>query len=1232
MATTETARDSPFVAIGSNETALCIIPPRHYWESVDKLRMLYDKAYEKWPPHVNLIYPFVKTDSLPKAAQLISIHLQKNQRMQVETQNLSITLNATDYFHHRHDNTVFIHDNEIAHTSRLNDFRQSMLEALGHQADKYQMHMTIGQSDDLNAAPHKFLLDKAGLIPPIQWDVDEVCILVRDRTQVNGQSTSQMKLWGTISLKDFKLHQLPAPSRFYEMRSLLRGSERHDIEARLGSGSQLRHPLYFSAKSNTWEQVLTPSTSNGTPGAGKIDTLKVTSYNVLAEFEYPPSQARYSIIVSNLLDQSALADVVVLQEVTDDFLCYLLRNGDIRTEYQFVSHGPPDQLEIDPLPSHLNVIVLSKWSFTWDWVSFNRRHKVSVVLKFDDIGRRDGEMFTPAVLAVVHLTCGLTDGAVAAKKSELQSILEHLSSTYPDNPTILAGDLNITTSAYTIGAALEKKSISKQTAKYLANMETYLLESGFSDAWTVARLENVETSQATEPQRHYAEPFEGEEGATFDPIRNPLAAAIVGSGLNNRPQRYDRILIKPGNLFSINGFNRFGQQLKDIQNVQDANLMSVGSYASDHWGIRCSMEIKSKFSTALSNDLSKLVVPVALTAVPEDLSDVSDLRSCLVRRRIFPEVTEFHKREEALALLSATLSDTDTRTEVSSRIGVQFVLVPVGSYGLGVWTAASDVDCLCIGSISPKTFFALATQRLRKASSKGIKVLRKVNALSGTMLELEVGGIKMDLQYCPSAIVAQTWPRAMELPANSPAFSLPVQMLAKLKPARDLYYLRRTIPDFAAFKTAFYLIKTWAKQRGIYAARFGYLGGIHIAILLSRVCKLLSRDHGTVPVPVIVQTFFNHYANFDWANQMVFDPFFHKHLRFVRTSREPMVILGFHSPSLNVATAASTPSVRTISEEFKQANRMLSYDGMTWESFLGDEPSQLHNSYNAFLKAYKSYIKIDVQFWGVSLAKGSQFVGWLESRCVMLLVDIGRRVPNLHARTWPARFVAEDSDSDDKDYQGCYLVGLDLPVAAQGQTLTKDDLKITYGSLLNAIQKFEEQIRSDEKYFDTKSSWMSASIINQSELGNLKLDHREWGEHTIGEDESEDDEEDEDAPLDDIGDEAATVSTKKHSKLEREMPIRFSYAGRFRSSADVINRIRWDPEMDSGDYVVGYRDRFLGIQERPLDQWKAEQTDEEFIPQHRIMYFKRSSDGTVVWNRRSRTDEVFGSGVKSNVV
>jgi len=73
--------------------------------------------------------------------------------------------------------------------------------------------------------------------------------------------------------------------------------------------------------------------------------------------------------------------------------------------------------------------------------------------------------------------------------------------------------------------------------------------------------------------------------------------------------------------------------------------------------------------------------------------------------------------------------------------------------------------------------------------------------------------------------------------------------------------------------------------------------------------------------------------------------------------------------------------------------------------------------------------------------------------------------------------------------------------------------------------------------------------------------------------------------------------------------------------------MRWDSGLDMENFTIGYLERFAGIKEMPMSEWIRETSDEDFIPQHRIKYFKRSSDGEVVWDREGRLDKIFGSGL-----
>ena len=77
---------------------------------------------------------------------------------------------------------------------------------------------------------------------------------------------------------------------------------------------------------------------------------------------------------------------------------------------------------------------------------------------------------------------------------------------------------------------------------------------------------------------------------------------------------------------------------------------------------------------------------------------------------------------------------------------------------------------------------------------------------------------------------------------------------------------------------------------------------------------------------------------------------------------------------------------------------------------------------------------------------------------------------------------------------------------------------------------------------------------------------------------------------------------------------------RLRPAHEVISQIKWDPNLIAEDYLIGFEDRFLGVQEKELLKWKMEQTDLEFIPSHRIVWIRKNRDGEKVWDRKAKVD------------
>lgn len=71
---------------------------------------------------------------------------------------------------------------------------------------------------------------------------------------------------------------------------------------------------------------------------------------------------------------------------------------------------------------------------------------------------------------------------------------------------------------------------------------------------------------------------------------------------------------------------------------------------------------------------------------------------------------------------------------------------------------------------------------------------------------------------------------------------------------------------------------------------------------------------------------------------------------------------------------------------------------------------------------------------------------------------------------------------------------------------------------------------------------------------------------------------------------------------------------------DVIARIRFDGLLDAAGFSVGYEDRFNGERESALTAFAASGD----LPWHRVAYIKAGD--LVVWDRRTQTDLIFGTG------
>lgn len=1238
------------------DTALCIIPPRHLWPRFDRVRSRYDEAFPSWPPHIELVYPFLPFKELDTHLENISEALEN-------FGPIRLRLGATDHISSedgRHAVT-FLHVDDVEHvdgdggrTFPLDRLCEAVLEAVPslERASSYRS-MTVGQSSVRKPVNETQLcVLRAGGLSGIGWEVDELHVLVRtSSTSGSWPNGCHMTDWASISLKDggLRIHQ----KRDTRLKGLV--VDNTAVAGRIDVPG-IRQ-FYHDSKPQSPEQHL-PFFHNGAewiqctsdhlqqrslPDAQS--TFTVASYNVLGRTD---DLAR---LTQNILHTDAKADILILQETPDILLSQLLLNNDIQERYPFCTHRPVDPEESDAFPVQRMVVILSKYAFDWETIPLPVRNTSAAgeLAKSSENGEktrahhrallvevrrsRDSagpwEMSTSLAIAAFHLTPGLSSGAYLARASELDAIRQYISWA---TSAILAGGFNMPTSALTLRYSDFQED--------LRHVDRDPLSNGYVDAWMAAKMD----SGAETDNDPVVPSFQGEQGFTDEgAFRRALTYGPDSGKLPRRPQRLDKVLIKSPGMVTVQSFNKFGK----ISKVEEGHSVDEKC----HLGVRAVLRLEhgsNNLDTFCVADRSAFATSRISQGLPNQLTGHESVLEALRSVHGFPLFRERQLREKAfealkVALIGASFHHTPLDPE---KQRLDLVLLPIGSYALDVWTPSSNLDCLCVGTFSLSTFIDIATQRIQQAADEGIKLIRKIDSLMGTTLEI----VFEDRLWINATYARAPWP----LPSSGPTRHFSPDTLKALRAYKDLDYVQRSVPDIVVFRLAHRFIKTWAEIRGIYSAKLGYLSGIQITILLTRVHKRLVTQAVWPTVPELLFTFFKEYAVFDWEKNVVFDECFHKDLSYSRTSREPLAILSYFPPALNTSLAATTSSVKTIRSEFQQAEKTLAQENGTWADLLRvlipDCPTSGSLAADDFLMCHQRYIKMSVQYWGGSITKGRGFIGWVESRIPSLLADLDISLKVLHVRIWPTRFqenwqdkeAQPDSHTEEREYQGAFLIGVDV-VGKMGESRPGSGK-----AMVEIFKKFARQIRSDERHFDAAfmeigfrfqrslDIFMPRNDLSSGHDGEnhqsvkYRVDRRNWDAYTKW---------DEDLDVD--GEErrsrqAATVQSEwsASSKSIKKPAINQPRSavgpkpqglGKFRSAADVLNRLRWDASYDQNDFVVGYEDRFLGAMERGLDDWKSEQTHEEFIPQHRILYFKRNSDGVLVWERRTRTDLVFGS-------
>jgi 2'-5' RNA ligase len=171
----------PAFSLSSTQTALALIVPSYLQPEINTIRKIHDKAFRKWEPHINILYPFVDKSLLSSAITTLRAHLSKT-----PISPFIVKIEDVGTFEHTRSATVFLKPAEESE-EKICSVRRQLVAALGRREEEgthdgiFRPHLTIGQASLVGPTKAR-LVQKVGKLIGEEWEVEGLVVLRREPT------------------------------------------------------------------------------------------------------------------------------------------------------------------------------------------------------------------------------------------------------------------------------------------------------------------------------------------------------------------------------------------------------------------------------------------------------------------------------------------------------------------------------------------------------------------------------------------------------------------------------------------------------------------------------------------------------------------------------------------------------------------------------------------------------------------------------------------------------------------------------------------------------------------------------------------------------------------------------------------------------------------------------------------------------------------------------------------
>ncbi|TMW59316.1 hypothetical protein Poli38472_004385 [Pythium oligandrum] len=244
-----------------------------------------------------------------------------------------------------------------------------------------------------------------------------------------------------------------------------------------------------------------------------------------------------------------------------------------------------------------------------------------------------------------------------------------------------------------------------------------------------------------------------------------------------------------------------------------------------------------------------------------------------------------------------------------------------GSYRLGLNDPVADIDAVCVVPyhVTHEDFFSSFCRLLEQTN--GVSHLAPVPNAYVPLISLSYLGVSIDL-LCARLPMTGVEPH-QEIDSDHILVGVDPTSMKSLNAPRVSSMLLCLVPRRHTFRIVLRAVRAWARRRGIYSAKLGYLGGISWAILVAFVCQMYPDAE---PAKVFVR-FFQVFSEWQWPRPIMLNMVYDAGLGFEmwdprqnlydRAHIMPIITPAY--PHMNSAVQVSQSTFSVIYEELWRA-------------------------------------------------------------------------------------------------------------------------------------------------------------------------------------------------------------------------------------------------------------------------------------------------------------------------